>query len=157
MKTKTILPMAKNKEMNAYFKKCLENFNLMRDAIKALIDEVDDIDSLDATEKYNYYKLVNELDTLEGKISVNEYMMELYEARIAEYMPIFEKESEETNLGWEDAWNKAKALAEKEPLGFFGITVHNYPEKADQELKNSVYKAIRKQLEFLEKANNPFA
>ena len=138
--------MAKNKEMHDYYQKCVDDAKKLKESMEELIAKYIDINMLEDEDKYNYYKMVNEINAIEAKIKVQEYMMSIYNDRIAEYMPIYERESQETNANWLSVWSKACELAEQEPFSGYAMIVKGFPENASQELKNEVYKALNNQL-----------
>jgi hypothetical protein len=149
-KFKSSYPMAKNKQLYEYFKRCLEDSEELYCSVCNLIKEAGDYMLMEEADRYKYLSLVNERNKLEGRIENFRYMMDIYDTRIQNYTPIFERECAEANANWTQVYDKARAIAEQNPLSIFGLLLKDHSDALGQEHKNELYKALKTQLAYYE-------
>lgn len=92
--------------------------------------------------------LVCMLDETNAKIKIQKYHLEVYEEKKAYHEPVYKRETEETNKNWDTVFPKALAFAKANPSQPIGILVNDYVKmEKSQELKNELYKSMRKYTE----------
>lgn len=161
MSYRSTMPLSTNKRLLKQYTNAVESMTALRDHIKKIITGAETDGSLETDDDeamYQYLKMKVELQELEAKISVQQYHKELYEARVEEYLPFFERDSAETNSNFDEVWEKAIEVATKYPKNKYaivvGMIVNGYKTVLDdksidvmtkQELKNDTYKSLKVQ------------
>jgi hypothetical protein len=142
------LPLRELQKNKQYYQDSLQHLKNLRDAITNLLIPEKEFEMLTDELIYAQRKMRCELDEVEAKIDVQQYHLKVYHDRIEAYMPVFEKESAETNAVWDETWKKSKDVAAKFPMSPLARVVENFPRdgESNQEMKNEVFKVLKKQL-----------
>lgn len=150
----TRLPSEQLKHDLEFFKKSVADCSALKESIENVLENKDVVFHGDNPflSDMKIKKLQVELNEVTGKLRIHGHNLEIYETRVDMYAPVLEKETKETNEGWDALWEEAVAIAMKFPQSAVALILNGYPKEQydpelfSQEQKNESFKALRHQI-----------